>query len=362
MESMQAIDLTINGKKIAAEPGMTILQAARKGGIHIPTLCEHPAIPIAGACRVCLVEVENSPKLLTACSSPVAPGMVVHTHSPRVLAARKAVVELILIRHPLDCFSCSSNGKCELQDVAYELGIKASPFTDEGDTCRDYALEDANPFYVRDMNKCILCGRCIRACDSLARYHAIDFQDRGIRTMVQPPVGKDLEHSDCTFCGQCVQLCPVGALSEKASAGQGRPWELKSVKTTCSYCGVGCELNIQVNTRTGRIANVTTDYLSPTAVNEGRCCVKGRFAWQYVHSDDRLTRPLIKENGAFREAEWAEALSLVAGRMTAIKEDFGPDAIGFFSSARCTNEENYLLQRLAREVVGTNNVDHCAHL
>ena len=359
---MQGIDITINGKNITAEPGMTILQAARANGIHIPTLCEHPALENVGACRVCLVEVENSPKLLTSCTTPVASGMVIHTHSPRVLKARRAVVELILVRHPLDCFSCSSNGQCELQDVAYELGIENSSFADEGDTCRDYPLEDANPFYVRDLNKCILCGRCIRTCDSLAQYHAIDFQNRGIRTMVQTPVGVDLEHSDCTFCGQCVQMCPVGALYEKTSKGEGRPWEITTVKSVCSYCGVGCELNIHVNNRTGKIANVKTDYASSTSVNEGRCCVKGRFAWQFVHSEDRLTMPLIKEDGIFREAGWDEALNLVAEKMGTISKEHGPDALGFFSSARCTNEENYLMQRLAREVMGTNNVDHCAHL
>ena len=359
---MQGIEAIINGRTIVAEPGMTILQAARAHGIHIPTLCDHPVLKAVGACRVCLVEVEKNPKLLTACSTPLSPGMVVHTHSPRVLEARRAVVELLLIRHPLDCFSCSSNGKCELQDVAYELGIQKSPFAEEGDTCTKYALEDANPFYVRDMNKCILCGRCIRACDSLAQYHAIDFQNRGIKTMVHPPVGKDLENSDCTFCGQCVQMCPVGALSEKTSLGQGRPWEMDVVKTVCSYCGVGCELNIHVNRKTGKIANVKTDYASKTSLNEGRTCVKGRFAWQFVHSDERLTKPLIRENGTFREASWDEALNTVVGRLGHIKEQHGHDTIGFFSSARCTNEENYLLQRLAREVIGTNNVDHCAHL
>jgi predicted molibdopterin-dependent oxidoreductase YjgC len=359
---MQGIELTINGTKVTAQAGMTILEAARSADIRIPTLCDHPAVPPAGACRVCLVEMEGNPKLLTSCATPVTPGMVIHTHSPRALEARRAVVELLLVRHPLDCFSCASNGKCELQDVAYELGIESSHFAEEGDTCREHSFEDANPFYTRDMNKCILCGRCIRACDSLAQYHAIDFQNRGIHTMVQPPVGKVLEDSDCTFCGQCVQLCPVGALAEKTSAGKGRPWEMESTKTICSYCGVGCELNIQMNTKTGRIANVTTDYASPTAFNEGRCCVKGRFAWQYVQSDERLTTPLIREKDAFREASWDEALDYVAQKMGALKKESGPDALGFFSSARCTNEENYLLQRLAREVVGTHNVDHCAHL
>jgi predicted molibdopterin-dependent oxidoreductase YjgC len=359
---MQAIEAVIDGRKITARPGTTILEAARSNGIRIPTLCDHPALEPVGACRVCLVEVEKNPKLLTSCTTPLSPGMVVHTRSPRVLEARRAVIELLLVRHPLDCFSCSSNGRCELQDVAYELGIKSSSFADEGDTCNLYPVEDSNPFYVRDMNKCILCGRCIRTCDRLAQVHAVDFQNRGIRTMVQPPVGSDIEHSDCTFCGQCVQMCPVGALSEKPSMGQGRPWELEPVKTVCSYCGVGCELDILVNRKTGRIANVRTDYASPTALNGGRSCVKGRFAWQFVHSEERLTKPLVRENGSFREAGWDEALDLVADRLMSTREKHGPGAIGFFSSARCTNEENFLLQRLAREVVGTNNIDHCAHL
>ena len=189
----------INGKNVFFEPGMTILQAARTAGIYIPVLCEHPALEVAGACRICLVEVENNPKLQTACSTPIMDGMVIDTESEKVRAARKAVIELLLIRHPLDCFSCSSNGKCVLQSIAYDLGIEKSPFCEEADTCRDYELDDSNPFYVRDLNKCILCGRCIRVCDRHAQYHAIDFQNRGIKTAVQPPVGRDLTNSDCTF-------------------------------------------------------------------------------------------------------------------------------------------------------------------
>ena len=356
---MSAIKLTIDGRPVEVRPGTTILEAARQLGIDIPTFCHDPELAPNGACRICVVEVERARALVASCCAPVGPDMVVHTESERVVQARTTILRLILANHPLECITCEKTGQCKLQDYCYRYGISASNFDGE---VKELPLDDTNPFYIRDMNKCILCGRCIRTCDSLARYHAIDFQNRGIKAMVQPPVGRDLEHSDCTFCGQCVQLCPVGALSEKASAGQGRPWELESVKSTCSYCGVGCELNIQVNRKTGRIANVTTDYQSPTGINEGRCCVKGRFAWQYVHSEDRLTRPLIKENGSFREAGWAEALSVIAGRMNAIKEDFGSDAVGFFSSARCTNEENFLLQRLSREVMGTNNVDHCAHL
>jgi predicted molibdopterin-dependent oxidoreductase YjgC len=359
MDSIKAI---INGREINAEPGMTILQAAKANSIHIPTLCDHPAVSPFGACRMCLVEAEKNPKLLPACTTPITAGMVVNTNTPKVIEARKAVLELILVRHPLDCFSCPSNGKCELQDVAYELGVTGSRFADAGDTNTSHVYEDANPFYVRDLNKCILCGRCVRVCEEQAQYHAIDFQGRGIKTSIQPPVGSPIEESDCVFCGQCVQVCPVGALSEKTSLGMGRPWDIEKVKTICSYCGVGCELEINVNKRTGKIANVTSNYESRTSLNKGRSCVKGRFAWQFVNSEDRLTTPLIRDGDTFRKASWDEALSLVAENLSSIKEKDGGDALGFFSSARCTNEENYLMQRLAREVMGTNNVDHCAHL
>ena len=348
---------TINGKNVEFEPGMTILQAARAADIYIPVLCEHPALEIAGACRICLVEVEKNPKLQTACSTPIMDGMVIDTNTEKVREARKAVIELLLIRHPLECFSCSSNGKCELQAIAYDLGIEKSPFWEEGNTCVEHKLDDSNPFYIRDLNKCILCGRCIRVCDKLSQYHAIDFQDRGIKTAVQPPVGRTLEESDCTFCGQCVAVCPVGALYEKPAVGKGRPWELETTKTICAYCGVGCELLVQVNKRTGKIANVTSDHTNMNSVNKGRTCVKGRFSWEFVNHPDRLKTPLIKENGEFRKATWDEALDKVA---EGLKRNMGKT--GFFSSARCTNEENYLMQRFAREVMGTNNIDHCAHL
>jgi predicted molibdopterin-dependent oxidoreductase YjgC len=307
------------------------------------------------------VEIEGNPKLLPACTTPIADGMVIHTHSEKAMAARRAVVELLLIRHPLKCFSCDSNGKCELQDVAYELGIESSPFTEEGDECRDFKLDNNNPFYQRDLNKCILCGRCIRVCHEKAQIHAIDFQNRGISTAVQP--AHPLEDSDCVFCGQCVQVCPVGALSEISSKGRGRPWELSTVKTTCSYCGVGCALEIKVNQKTRKIANVVTNPGSNITQNKGRSCVKGRFAWQFIESPERMKKPLIRgENGTFREVSWEEAYKYIAGSMNKIKKDHGPDSLGFFSSARCTNEENYLFQKFARQVIGTNNIDHCAHL
>ena len=356
------INIVINGKsfEIDGSENMTIMEAARSKGVHIPYLCDKPFLKPVGACRICLVEIEGNPKLLPACTTPISNGMVIHTHSERVKSARRSVIELLLIRHPLKCFSCYSNGKCELQDAAYELGIEKSPFTEDGDECDKFKLDSNNPFYERDLNKCILCGRCIRVCHEKAQIHAIDFQNRGISTAVQP--ARSLEDS-CVFCGQCVQVCPVGALSEKASKGRGRPWELSTVKTTCSYCGVGCTLEIKVNSKTREIANVVTNPGSNITQNKGRSCVKGRFAWHFVYSPERIKNPLMRgENGIFREASWEEAYKYIADSMNKIKEENGPDSIGFFSSARCTNEENYLLQKFARQVIGTNNIDHCAHL
>jgi predicted molibdopterin-dependent oxidoreductase YjgC len=240
--------------------------------------------------------------------------MVVSTNSPRVLAARKAVVEMLLIRHPLDCFSCESNGRCELQNLAYELGIEKSPFTDEGDVCTHFELDNTNPFFIRDMNKCILCGRCVRACDWRAGYHAIDFQYRGIHTQINPPIGTKLEDeaSDCVFCGQCIQVCPVGALVEKKAVGQGRPWQTHVVRTTCPYCGVGCQLDLHMNGE--NIARVTG-------------------------TED-----------------------LVASRLKEVMRKHGPDAVGGVSCARSINEDSYSMQKLYRMVFNTNNIDHCARV
>jgi len=361
--SPRTVEARIDGRLVRVPEGTTILRAAQEAGIRVPSLCDHPALTPVGACRLCAVEVEGSPKLLTACTTPLAPGMAVRTDTPRLRRARRGVLELLLARHPLECFSCPSNGDCALQDLAYELGVERSPWAPPSGASRELPREDSNPFIVRDMDKCILCGRCVRACDERAQVHAIDFRDRGIRTRIGPPPGLPLEESDCTFCGQCVPFCPVGALAAKPALGRGRPWELETTRTVCPYCGVGCELEIRVNRRTGRIADVRgSDPVSGGGLTGGRTCVKGRFAWQFVHSPDRLTRPLIREGGSFREASWEEALSRVAEGLADIRDRHGGDAIGFLSSARCTNEENYLLQRLAREVFRTNNVDHCARL
>ncbi len=350
---MTGIRATIDGIHVTADHGMTVLQAARACGIYIPTLCDHPAVTPFGACRLCLVEVEGSPKLHTACTTPITEGMAIQTKTPRVVESRRAVLELILDRHPLECETCFNDGACELQSVARELGAESSFRSGIGGTTRPRRVEDANPFYIRDLDKCILCGRCVRVCREHAIYHAIDFNGRGMETSVQVRA----EGKECVFCGQCVQVCPAGALMEKSFLPGGRPPNTRSVRTICPHCSTGCELEINVDSASGAIASVTSDFSSATSLNRGRSCVKGRFAWRFVHSDERLTAPLIKDGGAFRRATWHEALSLVGAKLDSIKNAYGADSLGFFASHRCTNEENYLMQRLAREVIGTDNID-----
>jgi len=256
---------------------------------------------------------------------------------------------------------CADVHECKLRKFGTDYEADPETFP-KGEYSRPQRTVEANKYYLRNMDKCISCGVCVRACSQQAIYSAIDFQHRGMKTLIAPALDRGIEDSTCVFCGQCVQLCPTGALTENSVHGISRPSRSRVVKTICSYCGVGCELNIHVDELTGKIWNVTTDYDSATSMNNGRCCVKGRFAWSFVHSEDRLRKPLIKEKGVFREASWDEALGLVAKKFTGFRDSSGPDSLAFFTSARCTNEENYLLQRFAREVMGTNNVDHYAHL
>lgn len=356
------INISINGHPVQAREDATILEAARNEGIYIPSLCEFRGLENTGCCRVCLVEIEGSPKLAAACSTPVAEGMSVLANTPKAVETRRVMVELMLARHPLECTTCTSHGDCVLARLCMELNIKESRFAARHDEIHRYPIDDANPFIIRDRNKCVLCGRCVRACGSFAQYHAVDFQNRSGDAIVDVSPDGSLDQSDCVFCGQCVAVCPVGALAAKPAIRGGVQWKAETVKTVCPYCGVGCELDMKVDRAADRIIDITGNHMSQTGLNKGRTCVKGRFAWGFVHSEDRLTEPLIRENGVFRKAAWDEALEKIAGGLSNTAKNHGPNSVGFFSSARCTNEENYLMQRLAREVVGTNNVDHCAHL
>ncbi|QGP91643.1 NADPH-Fe(3+) oxidoreductase subunit alpha [Neomoorella glycerini] len=355
---MADVTLTIDGKRITVPAGTTVLQAARNNGIFIPTLCHDPKLTPWGGCRLCVVEIEGMRGLPASCVTTVAEGMVVQTASPQVVEARKMMLELLLANHPQDCLTCSKSGACSLQDYAYYYGVRGDKFHGEK---HDYPLEDDNPFIVRDMNKCILCGKCIRVCAEVQVNNVIDFAHRGFNTRVTPAMDLTLRESEeCVFCGNCVQVCPVGALVEKASLWQGREWELTKVRTTCTFCGVGC--NLEVSVKDDHVVRVR-GYDNPL-VNSGWLCVKGRFGADFAESPDRITRPLIRVGergeGRFREATWDEALDYTARRLQEIKEQYGSRAIAALSSARCTNEENYLMQKFMRAVIGTNNVDHCA--
>ena len=345
--------VTINGKACEAEEGQTVLHVARTNGIHIPTLCDMPGLTPTGACRICLVEVEGARNLMAACSSLVSEDMKIETNTERVLGARRFVVDLLLSYHPLDCLTCEKNGECTLQTLAYDLGLAEPRMRGEKN---EYPIDSSNPFIIRDYNKCILCQRCVRACDEIQGINAIKNSFRGFDTKVATAFDGTLQESNCVFCGQCVQVCPVGALTEKKGKGLGRPWEIRKVRTTCPYCGVGCQLYL--HTKGERITKVTA--VEDGSPNKGRLCVKGRFGYDFIYSDERLTTPLIKENGEFREASWDEALDLTAAKFKQIITESGPDALAGVSCARSINEDSYQMQKLFRAVVGTNNIDHCA--
>jgi NADP-reducing hydrogenase subunit HndD len=352
---MPEINVTIDGRQVTVEAGATVFQAAQAAGIKIPHLCYREDLSSTSACRLCVVEVDGARTLAASCSLPVAKNMVVRTSTPRVLQARKMVLEFLLSDHPYDCMTCEKSGACKLEKYAYDYGIRTSRF--EGEK-HHYPVRASNPFYERDYNKCILCGRCVTVCHEIQYCEAVDQIHRGFETKVSAPYDRPMQETPCVFCGNCVSVCPVGALSEKAGRFQGREWELKKVPTICSYCGVGCTLIL--NVKDNQILKVTSD--KDVGVNRGWTCVKGRFGFDYVHSPDRLTDPLILEDGTRRPSSWDKALDVVATGLKKVKEKHGPDAIAFLASAKCTNEENYLLQKIARAAVGTNNVDHCARL
>jgi len=347
--------LTINGRECRFVDGQTILEVATDNGLNIPTLCHLKGAPPTGACRLCLVEIEGGRALAAACAMPAGPGMVVHTDSERVTAARKLNLELLLASGEHNCFTCEANGACTLQDLAYQYQVESPRF--EGAT-QQYEIEDENPLIIRDFKKCVMCGRCVQACNDIQVNLAISYGYRGAASKIVTQGDRPLFDSDCVFCGECVQACPTGALVEKKARYQGRPWEMEITRTTCPYCGVGCQQHLHV--KDNRIVKVTG--VEDGAPNYGRLCVKGRFGYDFINSEDRLTDPLIKKNGRLQKVSWDEALDYTAERLKAIIAEHGPDAVAGVCSARGTNEANYNMMKFFRAVAGTNNVDHCARL
>ncbi|MGD0625346.1 MAG: molybdopterin-dependent oxidoreductase [Thermodesulfobacteriota bacterium] len=342
------VTLTIDGVQVTVPPGTMILEAAEKAGVKIPTLCYNKRLMPFGACRICVVQQKGRRGLIPACFTPVRHGMEILTNTPEVIKARKIQLQLILISHPLECPVCDAGGQCQLQNLVYEYGVAENPF--KGPKA-NLPTDHVSPFIERNLNRCILCGMCVRIDDEVVGANELSFLGRGWKTKI----GTDFDRPmNCEFCGQCVSVCPVGALNDRIFLHKARVWDLKETHTTCGYCGVGCTLT--VGTRDSRILRVRAD--ENLGINQGNLCVKGRYGWEYIHSRERLTSPLIKKDGSFVKVSWEEAIGLVAQRFQEIKAEKGGAELAGLCSSRLTNEELYLYQKFMRGVLGTNHIDH----
>jgi len=350
---LQPITITLDGREVSGYPGMTILELAKESGIDIPTLCYDPQLTSVGACRVCLVEDERNSALLASCVTPITSGMVINTHSPRVIERRKTIVKLMLTSHPDSCLVCDKGNRCQLRQIASDLGIG---LVELQRIPRMASIEEVNPFLERDLSKCILCAKCIRACQELVVEGAIDYFQRGFTTIPATLNNLPLESSECTFCGTCVALCPTGALMEKDRVYGGTT--KSTTETTCPFCGCGCSICLEV--KDNQVVRVIPG--KEDLVNHSLLCVRGSYGCDFIHSPDRLTKPLVKKDNTFEEVSWEEALKQVATGFKQVKDKRGSDTLAVLGSSKCTNEDNYILQRFARSVLGTNNIDNGGRL
>ena len=344
---MDKVNLTIDGKKIVADKEKTVLEAATENGIYIPTMCYLKKLNPIGSCRVCLVDVEGADDPMTSCQLPVMEGMVVSTKSDSVIELRQLMVKLILVNHPVDCTVCERSGECRLQDITYEFGIsrqdlKAEPV--ERQKRYDWKLIRYNPYL------CILCERCIRVCHEVQGVSAYNIKNNGFRSVIDTVDEKPL---DCDFCGQCIAVCPVGAMSSGLVL-QARSWELSKVRTVCSYCGVGCSINLDV--KKGKVYRITSD--DNIGINNGNLCAMGRFGYQCIDTEERIKTPLIRKGDKLVPASWDEALKVVSNKFKEIKNHNGGEAIAGIGSERASNEDNYLFQKFFRTVLGSHNIDN----
>ncbi len=356
---MKNITLSINGINISCPAGTSILNAAEKEGIKIPTLCSHPDLEPFGACRLCLVEDQKSGRIMASCVTPVAADMAILTETPRIKTHRRNILRLMIAEHPESCVVCSKGNRCQLRHLAAQLGIAETNLY----PMPNYkTLEEANPFIIRDLSKCILCGKCIRADHELVVVGAIDYNLRGFKSRPTPVHDLGLEHSNCTFCGTCVSMCPTGALSQKNKGYVGTPE--REFFSVCGFCGVGCSLAMGVADE--KIMEVNPAHLQNT-VNGATLCVRGHFAHDFLNTSQRLSQPMARKNGMRGDDQmvpvaWEELLDGIATKLLEIRGKYGPQSIAFLGSTKCTNEENYLFQKIARALLKTNNVDNGGYI
>jgi NADH-quinone oxidoreductase subunit G len=340
------INLTIDGRAVTAAPGTLIINAAKQVGIEVPSFCYYDGLTLQAACRMCLVEVDKTPKLQVGCTLPVAEGMVVHTDSPTVREARKGTLEFLLTNHPLDCPVCDKGGECELQDMVFRYGAGESRFVEQK---LHRPEQQWSPVVFFDAPRCILCYRCVRICDEGMGVGALGVINRGAHSEIAP---NKFDHLECDECGSCIDICPVGALTSGTYRYKTRPWEMKHVGTICTHCSNGCKTTLGV--RNGEI--IRGNNRDRSGINGEFLCIKGRYAFDFVNSPERLQTPMIRKNGKLEEASWSQALAAVAGKFKEVKARNGQFAV--IGSNHTTNEENYYLQKFAREGLGTNNIDH----
>ncbi|MDE2167241.1 MAG: formate dehydrogenase subunit alpha [Alphaproteobacteria bacterium] len=357
-KSDKTVTLTIDGFGVTVPEGTSIMRAAMTLGVQVPKLCATDSLAAFGSCRLCLVEIEGRAGTPASCTTPVAAGMVVTTQNDRLARLRRNVMELYISDHPLDCLTCSANGNCELQDMAGAVGLREVRYGYAGENHLAAAKDESNPYFTFDPAKCIVCSRCVRACEEVQGTFALTVDGRGFESTIAAGMAESFLDSECVSCGACVQACPTATLMEKSLIEAGQPEH--SVVTTCAYCGVGCSFKAEM--RGGEVIRMVP-YKDGKA-NHGHSCVKGRFAWGYATHRDRILKPMVREKitDPWREVSWEEALGRVASEFKRIQATYGRGSIGGITSSRCTNEETYLVQKLVRGVFGNNNVDTCARV